>query len=69
MGKTHIVEAEEDTPEGKEHPCHHEHVWHVAESSPIHFRATAAAPARALSHDEVGREQGEKGDEGDDCKN
>lgn len=64
--QTHVVETEEDTPEGKEHPCHHEHVWPVAESSPIHFRAAAATPARALPYNEVGGEKGEKGDEGDD---
>lgn len=67
-GHTHVVEAEEDAPEGKEHAGHHEHVRHVAKGGPVHFRVAAATPAGSLPHDEVGGEESDEGDESDDWK-
>ncbi len=60
------VEAKVNAPEGAEEAAHDEEVGHVGEGAPVHLRLCLFAP-RALARDEVGWDECDEDDEGDDC--
>lgn len=60
------VETKVYPPKGEEEPAHDEEVGHVGEGAPVHLRLCLPA-SRPFARDEVGGDESDEDDEGDDC--
>lgn len=60
------VETEVDAPESAEEARHDEEVGEIGEGGPVHLGLRPSA-ARPFAGDEVGGDEGDEDDEGDDC--